>query len=198
MPFTAATSAKARSSAPPIEPPIRTARGVRSVHGAGLHLTRMDSGQSCPEGGSMLTGSCLCGAVKFDGRGRAQAARCLPLHAVPEDLRALLGVHRRAAQRRSRSTASSTSPGSVPRTRCSAGSARPAAPRCSGTRSRRTGSRSPWAPSKRPTGTKIEKHIFVADKGDYYEIKDGLPQNRAESAGSRQTDSTLWPSGSST
>ena len=28
-----------------------------------------------------------------------------------------------------------------------------------------------------PTGTKIEKHIFVADKGDYYEIKDGLPQN---------------------
>ena len=29
-----------------------------------------------------------------------------------------------------------------------------------------------------PTGTHIEKHIFVADKGDYYEIKDGLPQNR--------------------
>jgi len=28
-----------------------------------------------------------------------------------------------------------------------------------------------------PTGTHIEKHIFVADKGDYYEISDGLPQN---------------------
>ena len=28
-----------------------------------------------------------------------------------------------------------------------------------------------------PTGTTIAKHIFVADKGDYYEIKDGLPQN---------------------
>ena len=28
-----------------------------------------------------------------------------------------------------------------------------------------------------PTGTHIEKHIFVADKGDYYEITDGLPQN---------------------
>ena len=28
-----------------------------------------------------------------------------------------------------------------------------------------------------PTGTHIEKHIFVADKGDYYDIKDGLPQN---------------------
>lgn len=29
----------------------------------------------------------------------------------------------------------------------------------------------------KPTGTHLEKHIFVADKGDYYEIADGLPQN---------------------
>ena len=29
----------------------------------------------------------------------------------------------------------------------------------------------------KPTGAHIEKHIFVADKGDYYEIADGLPQN---------------------
>ena len=28
-----------------------------------------------------------------------------------------------------------------------------------------------------PTGTKLKNHIFVADKGDYYEISDGLPQN---------------------
>jgi hypothetical protein len=28
-----------------------------------------------------------------------------------------------------------------------------------------------------PTGTRLEKHIFVADKGDYYDIGDGLPQN---------------------
>ncbi|MCF2514095.1 GFA family protein [Sphingomonas sp. G124] len=27
-----------------------------------------------------------------------------------------------------------------------------------------------------PTNTHLEKHIFVADKGDYYEIADGLPQ----------------------
>jgi hypothetical protein len=27
-----------------------------------------------------------------------------------------------------------------------------------------------------PTGLKEECHIFVADKGDYYEISDGLPQ----------------------
>lgn len=28
-----------------------------------------------------------------------------------------------------------------------------------------------------PTGVRLAKHIFVADKGDYYEIADGLPQN---------------------
>lgn len=28
-----------------------------------------------------------------------------------------------------------------------------------------------------PTGVKLGLHIFVADKGDYYEIADGLPQN---------------------
>lgn len=27
-----------------------------------------------------------------------------------------------------------------------------------------------------PTGVTLEKHIFVGDKGDYYEIMDGLPQ----------------------
>jgi hypothetical protein len=29
----------------------------------------------------------------------------------------------------------------------------------------------------KPTGVHLEKHIFVADKGDYYEIADGLPQH---------------------
>ena len=28
-----------------------------------------------------------------------------------------------------------------------------------------------------PTATRITEHIFVADKGDYYDIADGLPQN---------------------
>ena len=27
-----------------------------------------------------------------------------------------------------------------------------------------------------PTGTRLEKHIFVPDKGDYYDIADGLPR----------------------
>ena len=28
-----------------------------------------------------------------------------------------------------------------------------------------------------PSGLKLERHIFVAEKGDYYAIADGLPQN---------------------
>ena len=28
-----------------------------------------------------------------------------------------------------------------------------------------------------PTGTRLKVHIFCADKGDYYDIADGLPQN---------------------
>jgi hypothetical protein len=28
-----------------------------------------------------------------------------------------------------------------------------------------------------PTGTELALHIFVAEKGDYYEITDGLPKN---------------------
>jgi hypothetical protein len=28
-----------------------------------------------------------------------------------------------------------------------------------------------------PTNTRLAQHIFVADKGDYYDITDDLPQN---------------------
>ncbi len=31
-----------------------------------------------------------------------------------------------------------------------------------------------------PTGARLEHHIFVADKGDYYDIADGLPQHEQD------------------
>ena len=34
-----------------------------------------------------------------------------------------------------------------------------------------------------PSGLIITKHIFCADKGDFYEITDGLPQYAKGSAG---------------
>lgn len=30
---------------------------------------------------------------------------------------------------------------------------------------------------ERPTGVRLGKHIFIAEKGDYYDIADGLPQS---------------------
>ena len=30
----------------------------------------------------------------------------------------------------------------------------------------------------KPTGTRLAKHIFTADKGDYYDIADGVPQEQ--------------------
>ena len=32
---------------------------------------------------------------------------------------------------------------------------------------------------ERPTNARLSLHIFTADKGDYYDIADGLPQNEA-------------------
>jgi len=29
-----------------------------------------------------------------------------------------------------------------------------------------------------PTRTQLEKHIFVAEKGDYYQLADGVPQSQ--------------------
>ena len=31
-----------------------------------------------------------------------------------------------------------------------------------------------------PTGLRLERHIFVEDKGDYYDLTDGLPQEAQE------------------
>ncbi|MEW5848456.1 MAG: GFA family protein [Myxococcota bacterium] len=31
---------------------------------------------------------------------------------------------------------------------------------------------------EKPTDTRLRVHIFVADKGDYYDIADGVPQNQ--------------------
>jgi hypothetical protein len=32
---------------------------------------------------------------------------------------------------------------------------------------------------EKPTGVRLSKHTFVGDKGDYYEITDGLPQSES-------------------
>jgi hypothetical protein len=39
-----------------------------------------------------------------------------------------------------------------------------------------------------PTGLKLTSHIFVGDKGDYYEIGDGLPQYQKSSPAIKVAD----------
>ena len=41
---------------------------------------------------------------------------------------------------------------------------------------------------EQPSGLKAEAHIFVADKGDYYDIADGLPQHPRSTADVKVAD----------
>ena len=109
------------------------------------------------------------------GCGRAGAAWCLPLFAVPQAIGSFLGRDRgpalRAHDRGRREFVRFRSSEKVRRGFCST-----------------CGSVLLWDPIEKdrisvamgafeaPTGTRLRRHIFVADKGDYYQIEDGLPQ----------------------
>lgn len=124
----------------------------------------------------MHTGSCLCGAVRFEVGGelpppdachcsqcRKQSGHFFASTDVP---RAALTVHGGENVTWFRSS------GKVRRGFCS-----------------RCGSTLFWDPIPKdrigvamgafdgPTNTRLGIHIHVADKGDYYDIVDGLPQN---------------------
>ncbi|MBS3962412.1 MAG: GFA family protein [Sandarakinorhabdus sp.] len=123
----------------------------------------------------MHTGSCLCGAVTFTVQGelpqpdichctqcRKQSGHCFASTDVPKSSLTIAGAE---------SLAWFQSSQKVRRGFCS-----------------RCGSSLFWEPLHRdwtavamgafdtPTGTTVKMHIFVAGKGDYYEIADGLPQ----------------------
>lgn len=125
----------------------------------------------------MHTGSCLCGAVRFEVEGE--------LHA-PD------GCHCRQCRKHSGHYFVSTD---LPRAAVTIHGEDKVAWYRSSEKVRRgfcsiCGSSLFWDPVHRdwiaiamgafdaPTGTRMSKHIFVADKGDYYDIADGLPQNQ--------------------
>ncbi len=126
----------------------------------------------------MPTGSCLCGAVTFSVAGalpppnachcsqcRRQSGHYWASSDVPREALAITG-----AERLTWFQSSAT----VRRGFCAT-----------------CGSFLFWDPAGRakiavamgafdaPTGTQLALHIFVADKGDHYDIADGLPQNAA-------------------
>ena len=125
----------------------------------------------------MHTGSCLCGAVKFEVAGELpppDACHCGQCRKVSGHYWAATDVPRTALKvEGQRNVAWFRSSEKVQRGFCST-----------------CGSTLFFDPFHKdwigvsmgafdsPTGTKLKIHNFVADKGDYYEIKDGLPQNQ--------------------
>jgi hypothetical protein len=126
---------------------------------------------------SMHTGSCLCGAVRFE---------------VSGDLPGPDGCHCSQCRKTSGHYFASTD---VPRSALTVHGGDNVTWYRSSQKVRRgfcktCGSALFWDPIERdwtglamgafdkPTGTRMTKHIFVADKGDYYDIADGLPQHQ--------------------
>jgi hypothetical protein len=124
----------------------------------------------------MHTGSCLCGAVKFQVEGELKppdGCHCIQCRKTSGHYWASTDVPRKALKVEGEfNVAWYRSSEKVQRGFCST-----------------CGASLFWDPIQKdvigvamgafdaPTDTHLAIHIFVADKGDYYEIKDGLPQN---------------------
>ncbi len=124
----------------------------------------------------MHTGSCLCGAVKFEVQGELpgpDACHCAQCRKTSGHYWASTDVERSALKVDGEfNVAWFRSSEKVQRGFCST-----------------CGASLFWDPIGKdrigiamgafdaPTATRLALHIFVADKGDYYEIADGLPQN---------------------
>lgn len=125
----------------------------------------------------MYKGSCLCGAVRFEVTGTLPA----PTACHCTQCRKHSG-HHEASVDVPRSAVTIFGSDNITWYRSSEKARRGFCATC--------GSSLFWDPLQRdwtgiamgafdgPTGTKLAKHIFVADKGDYYDIADGLPQNQ--------------------
>lgn len=121
-------------------------------------------------------GSCLCGAVRFTVEGdlgHSDACHCTQCRKA--------SGHYFASANAPRSALTVTGEEHI---RWYASSAKVRRGFCG-----RCGSPLFWDPLERdwtgialgafdsPTGIRLEKHIFVSEKGDYYDIADGLPQS---------------------
>jgi len=132
--------------------------------------------KSNPKEHEAHTGSCLCGAVTFEVTGALSppdACHCTQCRKVSGHYWASTDVKRSALTiRGADQVAWFPSSERVRRGFCS-----------------NCGSSLFWDPIEKdligvamgafdkPTETRLAIHIFVADKGDYYDIADGLPQN---------------------
>ncbi|QIR86080.1 GFA family protein [Paracoccus sp. AK26] len=121
---------------------------------------------------SDFTGRCLCGAVTFAGRWGGDDLRACHC----SQCRRWSGHVWAAAE-----TADLTIRGEVKWFRSSEEAERGFCPECGSSlfwrRRDREGIEVAPGAVDSPTGLRMAGHIFVADKGDYYDIADGLPQD---------------------
>ena len=129
----------------------------------------------------MLKGSCLCGGVRFEIEGalerQPEACHCSQCRKQSSHFFAAVNVRRKALTiHGGDKVAWYRSSEKVQRGFCSV-----------------CGSSLFWNPTiegyewtavamgafDSPTGTRLAKHTFVGDKGDYYEIEDGVPQSQS-------------------
>ena len=121
------------------------------------------------------TGSCLCGAVRFEVRGSLagpDACHCTQCRKFSGHFFVSTDVPRQAVTITGQESLSWYVTGKARRGFCAT-----------------CGCSLFWDPLERdwigiamgafetPTGTSVRIHIHVANKGDYYELCDGLPQN---------------------
>ena len=129
----------------------------------------------------MMKGSCLCGAVSFEVAGaldrQPEACHCSQCRKQTSHVFAAVNVRRKDLTVHGADQITwYRSSAKVRRGFCSV-----------------CGSALFWNPNiegyefisvamgtlEKPTGLRLAKHTFVRDKGDYYDIDDGLPQSQA-------------------
>ena len=151
--------------------------GLKTV----LHLMPESAGDYyAPEGpppapslADTLHGSCLCGANRFTlpgPMGEVGACHCTQCRKLSGHYTASFDAQEDGLVWQARDEATFTTPG---------GSVRGFCPHCGSSlwfRSPEGGFSVESGVIDNPTGGQLVSHIFVADKGDYYEIDDGLPQ----------------------
>lgn len=135
-----------------------------------------------PEGGppppagkaDRLHGACLCGANRFTlpgPMGEVWACHCTQCRKTSGHFSASFDADEAAIDWQARQVAEHVSPGGGVRGFCSGCGSGLYFRAANGDFSLEA------AAIETPTGGRLARHIFVADKGDYYDLKDGLPQD---------------------
>lgn len=136
------------------------------------HLESAGDYYTTPQPATELLGSCLCGANRFTlphPMGEVSACHCRQCRKLSGHFSASFDAEETDVTWLSRDTAEFRTPG---------GAVRGACPTCGCNIYFRgkTGFSIEAGVIDNPTGGRLVSHIFTADKGDYYQIADGLPQ----------------------